>query len=62
MHFRFMLKTLIVLGIFVFYFDIYNFVMYKNGVTKKLINFKIYFVTDWTTNNYNTYIVQYFKK
>ena len=62
MHFRFMLKTLIVLGIFVFYFDIYNFVMYKNGVTKKLINFKIYFVTDWTTSNYNTYIVQYFKK
>ena len=57
MHFRFMLKTLVVLDIFVFYLDIYNFIMYKNGVTKKLINFKIYFVTDWTTNNYNTYIV-----
>ena len=25
-------------------------------------NFKIYGVTDWTTNNYNSFIVQHLKK
>ena len=36
--------------------DIYIF------VKKAKVNLKIYDVTDWTTNNYNTYIVQYLKK
>ena len=30
----------------------------KNDLIRKL-NFKIYDVRDWTTNNYDTYIVQY---
>ena len=29
---------------------------------KGKVNFKIYDVTDWITNNYNTYIDQYPKK
>ena len=29
---------------------------------KDKVYFKIYNVTDWATNNYNTYIVQYLKK
>ena len=29
---------------------------------KAMVNFKIYYVTDWTTNNYNTHIAQYLKK
>ena len=27
-----------------------------------MVNFKIYDIVDWTTNNYNTNIVQYLKK
>ena len=27
-----------------------------------MVSFKIYDVTDWTTNNYNTHIAQYLKK
>ena len=27
-----------------------------------MVNFKIYDVTDWAANNYNTHIAQYFKK
>ena len=27
-----------------------------------MVNFKMYDVTDWTTNNYNTHITQYLKK
>ena len=29
---------------------------------KAKVNFMIYDVTDWTTNNYNIHIAQYFKK
>ena len=29
---------------------------------KAKVNFKIYNVTDWTTNTYNTHIAQYLKK
>ena len=32
--------------------------IYKNGQ----VNFKLYDVIDWTTNNYNTHIDQYLKK
>ena len=28
----------------------------------KKVNFKIYDITDWTKNNYNTHITQYLKK
>ena len=35
----------------------------KKWLDKKAkVNFKIYDVTDWTTNNYNIYNVQYLKK
>ena len=27
-----------------------------------MVNFKIYDITEWTTNNYNTHIVHYLKK
>ena len=27
-----------------------------------MVIFKIYDITEWTTNNYNTHIVQYLKK
>ena len=36
-------------------------IMYEKGLIRKLINFKVYYVTDWTINNYNTHIVQYIK-
>ena len=29
---------------------------------KAIVNFKIYEVTEWTTNNCNTHIAQYLKK
>ena len=29
---------------------------------KAKLNFKIYDVTDWTTNNYNTHIAQYLQR
>ena len=29
---------------------------------KAMVNFKLYDVTDWTTNNYNTHIAQYLEK
>ena len=34
----------------------------KRFEVKVKVYFKIYVVTDWTTNNYVTYIVQYLKK
>ena len=27
-----------------------------------MVNFKVYDVTDWATNNHNTHIAQYLKK
>ena len=37
--------------------------MYKKCIDKKdKVNFKIYDVKNWLTNNCNTDIVQYFKK
>ena len=29
---------------------------------KVMVNFKIYDVTDWATNDYNTHTTQYFRK
>ena len=59
--FYFMLKPLFVLEIFKFLFWCFGYVE-KRLQKKAKVNFKIYDVTDWTTNNYNTDIVQYLKK
>ena len=59
--FYFMLKALFVLEIFKFFFWCFGYVE-KRLHKKAKVNFKIYDVTDWTTNNYNTDIVQYLKK
>ena len=54
--FYFMLNALFILEIFTFFLS-------RKMVDKKaIVNFKIYDVTDWTTNNYNTHVTQYFKK
>ena len=56
-------KALFVLKIFTFLSQVFGCV--EKRLDKKAIeNFKIYDVTDWTTNNYNynTHIAQYFKK
>ena len=47
--------------------DIYIFVQLFGHVEKRLdkkamVNFKIYEVIDWTTNNCNIHIAQYLKK
>ena len=56
-----MLKALFVLEISKFLSRLFGYV--GNGLNKKAkVSFKLYDVTDWTTNNHNTYIVQYFKK
>ena len=59
--FYFMLKALFVLEIFTFLSRRFGYVD-KQLDEKASINPKIYDVTDWTTNNYNTYIAQYLKK
>ena len=42
---------------------ILTFWLYRKRLTKKaMVNFKIYDVTDWTSNNYNKHIAQYLKK
>ena len=58
--FYFMLKFLFVLEIF---FIILTFSLVKKRSDQKAkVNFRIYELTDWATNNYNTYIAQYLKK
>ena len=46
--------------------DIYifcpDFFIEKRPGKKSMVNFKIYDITEWTTNNYNTHIVHYLKK
>ena len=46
-----MLKALSVLEIFTFFSRLFGYV----GKQLDKVNFKIYDVTDWATNNYNTY-------
>ena len=59
--FYFMLKALFVLEIFTFLSWLFGYV--EKWLDKKaVINFRIYGVTDWTTNNYNTYISLCLKK
>ena len=40
--------------------DFWSF--WKNGLIRKILNFKIHDVTTWLTNNCNTYIAQYLTK
>ena len=54
-----MLKSLFVLEIFTFMSRLFGYVEKR---LDKMVNFKIYDVTDWTTNNWNTHIAQYLKK
>ena len=57
----FLLKALFVLEMFTFLSCLFGHVEKWLG-RKAMVNFKIYEVTDWTTNNYNRYITQYLKK
>ena len=53
--FYFMLKALFVLKIFTFLPLLFGYVE-KQLDKKARVNFKIYDVTDWTTNNYNIHL------
>ena len=59
--FYFMLKALFVLEIWRFMYWLFGYIEYYLNKAAK-INFKIYDVTDWIANNYNTHIVHYLKK
>ena len=54
-------KTLFLLEEFTFLSWLFRYVE-KRLDSKGMGNFKIYDVTDSTTDNYNTYITQYLKK
>ena len=59
--FYFMLKAFFALEIFPFLSWLFVFV--EKRIDKKIKgSFKIYEITDWTTNIYTTYIVQYLNK
>ena len=58
--FYFMLIALFVLKVCKFLSRLFGNVE-KRFDKKAMVNFKIYDVTDWTTNNYNTHIIQYRK-
>ena len=58
--FYFMFKALSALEIFKFLSRRFVYVG-KRYDKKVLVNFKIYDVTDWITDNYNTHIIQYLK-
>ena len=55
--FYFILKAFFVLEIVTLLSWLFGYVVKWLGM-KAMVNFKIYDVTDWTTNNYNTYIIQ----
>ena len=59
--FYFMLKVVFVLEIFAFSSWLFGYVE-KRRNKKVKVSFKIYDVTDWTTSDFNTYIVQYLKR
>ena len=56
----FMLKALLVLEIFAFLSGLFGYVE-KRFYKRAKVHFKIYNVTDWSTNIYNSHIVQYLK-
>ena len=57
-HFIFHFKALFVLEIFTFLYWLFGYVE-KRLDKKAMINYKIYDVIQWATNNYNTHIAQY---
>ena len=59
--FYFLLIALFVLKVFTILSRLFGYVE-KRFDKKAMVNCKIYDVTDWTTNNYNTHIIQYRKK
>ena len=59
--FYFMLKSLFVFEIFTFLSCLFGYAE-KQLDKKALVSFKIYDVTDWTTNNYKTPATQYLRK
>ena len=59
--FYFLLKHLFVLEIFTFLSLLFDYAE-KRLDEKAMVNIKIFDVTDWATNNYNTYITQNIKK
>ena len=44
------------------YFCLDFLIIYRNGLIKKKVNFKLYDVAAWFTNYFNTHIAQYFEK
>ena len=58
--FYFMLKAFSVLVIFKFLSWLFGYVE-KPLDKKTMVNFKVYEVTNWTANDYNTHIAQYLK-
>ena len=61
MFFYLLLKALVVLEIFTFLSCLFGYV--EKGLDKKaMVIFKVYDVTDWTANDYNTNIAQYLIK
>ena len=58
--FYFTLKALFVLKILKFLFWLIVHVEENDFIRK--VNFKIYDVTSWETNNYNTHIAQYYQE
>ena len=59
--FYFMLKALLIFEILTFTSWLFGYVE-KRLDKKAMVNFKVYDVTDWTTNDHNTHIAQYLKK
>ena len=53
-----MLKALSILEIF----EVLSWFLEKWLEKKVIVNWKIYDVTGWTTNNYNKHIARYLKK
>ena len=60
-HFLFHVKALFILTIFTFLSWVFGYVE-KRFDNKAMVNFKIYDIADWITNDYNTHIDQYLKK
>ena len=59
--FCFILKALLVLEIFAFFSGLFGYV--EKWLDKKTrVNFKIYDVTDWTTNSHNRPLLFFLRK
>ena len=59
--FYFMLKAHLIFEILTFTSWLFGYVE-KRLDKKAMVDFKVYDVTDWTTNDHNTHIAQYLKK